>query len=83
MEVTRSLLIQLLLEDGSLFGTLCAIDARPKPAEKAEQDMLEMAAELLSATLQEELRADRERRRAELAAAKARPEAVKRAKPWS
>lgn len=56
----------LVLEDGSLFGTLCAIDPSPKSDTiEAEQGLLELLTGLLSSILQSELRAEREARRLE------------------
>ncbi|MCK4107891.1 sensor domain-containing diguanylate cyclase [Acinetobacter radioresistens] len=47
----------LVNEDGSVFGTLCAIDPSPKPAELVEhQDLIETFGKLLSLILQAELR---------------------------
>ena len=47
----------LTKEDGSLFGTLCAIDPEPKSESlKAEQSLIELLGDLLSQILQTELR---------------------------
>ena len=64
--------IPLTRADGSLFGTLCAIDPRPQPqAIMAEQPMLELLAAMLSALLATELAAAEATRRAERAEADA------------
>jgi len=58
--------IPLLLDDGSLFGTLCAIDPEPQPQSITEdQDLVELMGSLLSRILQMELKADELVRRAE------------------
>ncbi len=55
---------------GELFGTLCAIDPSPQPAEiEAELPLVEMCSELLSTILGLELDAEEARRRAEVAEA--------------
>ena len=47
----------LTKEDGSLFGTLCAIDPEPKSESlKEEQSLIELLGDLLSQLLQTELR---------------------------
>lgn len=47
----------LTKEDGSLFGTLCAIDPEPKSESlKEEQNLIELLGDLLSQILQTELR---------------------------
>lgn len=47
----------LTKEDGSLFGTLCAIDPEPKSESlKEEQSLIELLGDLLSQILQTELR---------------------------
>ncbi|MBY0240407.1 MAG: sensor domain-containing diguanylate cyclase [Burkholderiaceae bacterium] len=54
--------------DGSLFGTLCAIDPKPQPAEIVkEQPMLQLMVDMLSSLLNAELAAADARRRAERA----------------
>ena len=56
----------LYKEDGSLFGTLCAIDPERQPAAIAqEQELVELLASLLSAILQAELKATEAVRRSE------------------
>lgn len=58
--------LPLCLEDGTLFGTLCAIHPNPKPPSILnEKDLLELMATLLSKILQAELRTEAEMRRAE------------------
>lgn len=53
-------------EDGSLFGTLCAIDPERQPAAIAqEQELVELLAALLSTILQAELKATEAVRRSE------------------
>lgn len=60
--------VPLTLSDGSLFGTLCAIDPEPQPAEvRGELPVVEMLARLLSTVLQQELHAQAAARRAERA----------------
>jgi len=64
--------IPLTRADGSLFGTLCAIDPHAQPAAiVAEQPMLELLAAMLSALLAAELAAAEATRRAERAEADA------------
>lgn len=56
----------LMQRDGSLFGTLCAIDPDPQPAEILQyQDMIELLASLLSTILANELMINSEQRRIE------------------
>jgi len=58
--------VPLLLSDGSLFGTLCAIDPAPQPEKIMEdQELIEMVGKVLSKILQMELRADEEASKAE------------------
>jgi diguanylate cyclase len=58
--------IPLTLSDGSLFGTLCAIDPCVQSSSiKQEQELIELLAALLSSILQAELRATEEVRRNE------------------
>lgn len=58
--------VPLLLSDGSLFGTLCAIDPNCQPEKiKDDQELIEMVGKVLSKILQMELRADEEASRAE------------------
>jgi len=56
----------LYKEDGSLFGTLCAIDPERQPAAIArEQELVELLASLLSTILQAELKAIEAARKSE------------------
>lgn len=56
----------LFTADGSLFGTLCAIDPMPQPESiVAEHDLLELLAAMLSSVLQADLNAATEARRSE------------------
>lgn len=56
----------LYKEDGSLFGTLCAIDPQRQPEGIAqEQELVELLADLLSTILQAELKATAAVRRSE------------------
>lgn len=56
----------LTYDDGSLFGTLCAIDPEPQPKSICqERELIELQAKLLSRVLQLELKAEREARKAE------------------
>ncbi|MGN2406694.1 sensor domain-containing diguanylate cyclase [Pseudomonas syringae] len=58
--------VPLLLSDGSLFGTLCAVHPEPKPEKiKEDQELLEIIGMMLSKILQMELKADEESSRAE------------------
>ncbi|MGY3176502.1 diguanylate cyclase [Pseudomonas sp. TE12234] len=58
--------VPLLLSDGSLFGTLCAVHPEPMPAKiEEDQELLEMIGMMLSKILQMELKADEESSRAE------------------
>lgn len=58
--------VPLAREDGTMFGTLCAIDSAPQPEEiRAAQPLVELCAQLLSTLLEREQRADREARKAE------------------
>lgn len=58
--------VPLLLSDGSLFGTLCAIDPAPQPEKiKEDQELIEIVGKVLSKILQMELKADEEASRAE------------------
>ena len=60
--------VPLWAADGSVLGTLCAVNATPVPP-SIERDMplIELQADLLSMLLSAELEADRNRRRAEQA----------------
>ncbi|SDR75793.1 GGDEF domain-containing protein [Pseudomonas oryzae] len=67
----------LLRADGSLFGSLCAIDPRAQPAAiVGELPLLEQLADMLSTTLQLELRIAEEARRAERFQAEALTDAM-------
>ena len=56
----------LFKEDGSLFGTLCAIDPKRQPAAiEHEQDLVELLAALLSTILQAELKTTQAIRKSE------------------
>jgi diguanylate cyclase len=58
--------------DGSLFGTLCAIDPQHQPANIAnDQNLIELLAGLLSAVLQADLKASEATRRSEKLAVEA------------
>ena len=58
--------VPLVLEDGSLFGTLCAIHPSSQPVSIVdERELLELLAAMLSTILQAELRATKEARRSE------------------
>lgn len=60
--------VPLAREDGSLFGTLCAIDPQPQPKEIIDdQAMVELLAGLLAKVLESELKAQEEARRGEQA----------------
>ncbi|GAB4458614.1 MAG: hypothetical protein OHK0029_20090 [Armatimonadaceae bacterium] len=64
--------LPLTRNDGSLFGTLCAIHPAPQPeAISAEQPLVELIARLLSSHLNAELKAAEETRNAERAYAEA------------
>ncbi|WP_166366345.1 sensor domain-containing diguanylate cyclase [Pseudomonas akapageensis] len=58
--------VPLELADGSLFGTLCAIDPQPKRETiKQDQQLVELIGMMLSRILQIELKADEQASRAE------------------
>ena len=58
--------LPLLHADGSVFGTLCAIDPKAQPRSiVGEKDLVELLGGLLSTILQNELHAAQEARRAE------------------
>lgn len=62
----------LTLDGESLFGTLCALDREPLPAEAASRmPLVDLQARLLSTALAADLRLDEARRRAERAEADA------------
>jgi len=64
--------VPLTKEDGSLFGTLCAIDPDPQSKNiREEQELIELMADLLSSILHKELAAADATRRAERAEAEA------------
>lgn len=67
----------LLKEDGSLFGTLCAIDPEPQPDELLDDaPLFNLMAQILSYILQSELREGEQKRRAELFEAEALTDAL-------
>ena len=69
--------VPLLLSDGSLFGTLCAVDPKPQPAKiEEDQELMEMIGMMLSKILQMELKADNESSRAERFEAQALSDAL-------
>ena len=60
--------VPLRREDGSLFGTLCAIDPAPQPAAiTAELPLIQLLARLLCSILEADLKAAEQTRRAERA----------------
>ncbi|GAB2844628.1 histidine kinase [Pseudoduganella ginsengisoli] len=60
--------LPLMRADGSLFGTLCAIDPRPQPVDIVKElPMLQLMVEMLNGLLNAELAAADARRRAERA----------------
>ncbi|MFC7299095.1 sensor domain-containing diguanylate cyclase [Herminiimonas aquatilis] len=64
--------VPIMREDGTLFGTLCAIDPHPQPESiREEQKLIEMMADLLSSILHKELAVADATRRAERAEAEA------------
>lgn len=64
--------VPITREDGSLFGTLCAIDPNPQSEKiRDEQNLIELMADLLSSILHKELAAADATRRAERAEAEA------------
>ena len=64
--------VPLSRSDGSLFGTLCAIDSSPQPqAIVAEKDTIELLGTLLSTVLESELKLSEAARRAERSEAEA------------
>lgn len=65
--------VPLARKDGSLFGTLCAIDPSPQPEHiQKEQKLIELMADLLSSLLNAELSAAEAVRRSERAESEAR-----------
>jgi diguanylate cyclase (GGDEF)-like protein len=72
LEIGAYIGLPLRRADGSLFGTLCAIDPEPQPRELVqEQPLLELMADLLGSLLSAELAAAEAVRRAERAEAEA------------
>ncbi|KQW93400.1 histidine kinase [Massilia sp. Root418] len=72
LEIGAYIGLPLRRADGSLFGTLCAIDPEPQPRELVqEQPLLELMADLLGSLLSAELAAGEAVRRAERAEAEA------------
>lgn len=64
--------VPILRQDGSLFGTLCAVDPQPQPESiRKDQPLIELLADLLGSLLNTELAATDNRRRAEYAEAEA------------
>ena len=58
--------VPIVHEDGTLFGTLCAIDPEAQPDSVAqEKDLIELFGSMLSKILQAELKSEQEARRAE------------------
>ncbi|MCA1834217.1 MAG: sensor domain-containing diguanylate cyclase [Actinobacteria bacterium] len=69
--------VPLTLEDGSLFGTLCAFDPVPQPADVAvELPTVKMLARLLSSMLSQELHVSEDARRTERTQVEAEVDAV-------
>lgn len=69
--------VPILLSDGTLFGTLCAIHPEPQPATiQGDQELLDMIGMMLSKILQMELKADEESSRAERFEAQALSDAL-------
>ncbi len=69
--------IPLCHPDGSLFGTLCAIDPNPQsPTLKEEQALIELQTQLLTTILHYELLAQENARKYERAAAEAQKDAL-------
>jgi diguanylate cyclase len=69
--------VPLSREDGSLFGTLCAIHPTPQsPLIEAELPLIELLAKLLSTILQTDLKAADSDRKADLARADAMTDAL-------
>lgn len=69
--------IPIVREDGSLFGTLCAIDPAPQPVSIVdEQELVGLLAAMLSTILQSELKAAEEARRSERIQAEALTDAL-------
>jgi diguanylate cyclase (GGDEF)-like protein len=60
--------VPIVQADGTLFGTLCAIDPAPKPPDIVrEEPLVQLLASLLGSILASDLQADQQRRRAERA----------------
>lgn len=71
--------VPIRFPDGSLFGTLCAVDTLPKPpAIVAEQALLELLAALLGTILHSEMSAAEQARRSERLAAEVHSDALTR-----
>ena len=71
-QVGAYLSVPLSLDGEALFGTLCALDSRPRPAEVADRlPLVTLQARLLSTLLAVEAEVDRYRRRTERAEADA------------
>ncbi|HWT71637.1 MAG TPA: sensor domain-containing diguanylate cyclase [Oxalicibacterium sp.] len=69
--------IPLTREDGSLFGTLCAIDPSPQSEQiRHEQRLIELLADMLSSLLHSELAIANATRRAERAESEAQRDAL-------
>jgi diguanylate cyclase len=69
--------VPLTRSSNEVFGTLCAIDPEPMPEEISDElPLIEMMARLLTTILENELKADEERRRAERASAEAMTDAL-------
>jgi diguanylate cyclase (GGDEF)-like protein len=69
-EIAAYLGVPLRYSDGSIFGTISALNSTPKPVEiETELPMVELVADLLGSVLQNELNANESIRRAEKAEA--------------
>lgn len=69
--------VPLVGEDGTLFGTLCAIDPVPQPDEIAQQlPLIELVAKLLSTILHADIKAAEQTRRADRLQAEAFTDAL-------
>ncbi len=77
VEIQSYVGIPLLLENGSLFGTLCAIHPATQPDSIVEeQEMVELLGALLSTVLQTELKMNEQARKAERLEAEALTDAL-------
>ncbi|HMD54714.1 MAG TPA: diguanylate cyclase, partial [Phycisphaerae bacterium] len=66
IEIKAYIGMPIVQADGSLFGTLCAIDPSPKPTSIVnEQEIVELLGAMLSTILQAELKSIEEKRRLE------------------